>query len=570
MVLFHSGISLFSGGFLGVDVFFVISGYLITSIILDDLGKNSFFLLKFYERRDRRILPALSVVVLVCIPIAWFTMLPDPLENFGQSVVATMFSLNNVLLTLTSGYWDLASEFKPLVHTWSLAVEEQFYIVFPLLLMALYPVIKHRTDLLVWAIIGSSFLASVLLVQTHPESTFYLLHTRAWELGFGALGACWENKRKVRASNSLSLLGLIAVIASMVIFDGTMQHPSYLTAVPVVGSLLVLLYAKEGTFVAKLLSIRILVGIGLISYSLYLWHQPIFAFARIASFEEPSPYFLASLIPFAFLLSYLTWRFVEQPFRNKNAISLSRLVVSCTAVTATLCAVGLSLYLGQGFPTRVFDTDREVAAGMHIWYNHRISQYDADKFDTNSGINVLIVGNSQARDFANILIEMGIMKDANLIYRDALNVCEPRLWDDDTKSLIQNADATFLPIVNLSGACKLFLENGLAAQHNIVFVGPKHFGYNLNAFTLLPRYGRPNYTTKVFEEIVEANRQNASVIPAGLYVDIISYATTNGNQIHVFDQNGDIISADRVHITQAGAQFFALLMKDHPAFEIFF
>ncbi|MEL7482464.1 MAG: acyltransferase, partial [Pseudomonadota bacterium] len=188
VVLFHAGISAFSGGFIGVDIFFVISGYLITGIILPELEKGEFSLLKFYERRARRILPALSAVVLACIPVAWLYMLPDPLENFGQSMLATMLSLNNVLLTMTSGYWDLASEFKPLIHTWSLAVEEQFYVVFPLLLMLLYPLLKYRAIGAVWVIVIASFAASIFLVRDYPTSTFYLLHTRAWELGVGALG----------------------------------------------------------------------------------------------------------------------------------------------------------------------------------------------------------------------------------------------------------------------------------------------------------------------------------------------------------------------------------------------
>ena len=133
VIFFHAGLEFFKGGFLGVDIFFVISGYLITLIILNDLDKGNFSLSKFYERRARRILPALFFVICCCVPFAYFWMLPDPLENFGQSVFATIFFANNVLLWMTSGYWDLASEFKPLIHTWSLAVEEQFYIVFPLI-----------------------------------------------------------------------------------------------------------------------------------------------------------------------------------------------------------------------------------------------------------------------------------------------------------------------------------------------------------------------------------------------------------------------------------------------------
>ena len=139
VILVHSGFELFSGGFIGVDLFFVISGYLITTIIIEDIEKKKFSIINFYERRARRILPALFFVMLVCIPFAWAWMLPDPLENFGQSLVASVLFVNNVLLLITSGYWELASEFKPLLHTWSLGVEEQYYLFFPLFLSSPIP-----------------------------------------------------------------------------------------------------------------------------------------------------------------------------------------------------------------------------------------------------------------------------------------------------------------------------------------------------------------------------------------------------------------------------------------------
>lgn len=374
VVLLHAAPGVLGGGYLGVDVFFVISGFLITGICLDELARGEFSLLRFYDRRARRILPVLILVVAACLPMAWFFMLPDPLENFGQSVLATMLSLNNALLTLTSGYWDLAAEFKPLMHTWSLAVDEQFYILFPLLLIVLYPVMKHRLIAVIWIIVIGSFTACILLVEHYPKSTFYLLHTRAWELGVGALGAFWEHRKRAAPNEVLSVLGLAAILASVVVFDEHTRHPSYPTAIPVLGTLLVLLFARDGTWVARVLRVQILVGIGLISYSLYLWHQPLFAFARILSFEEPGPLTFLGLVPVALVLSYLSWRFVEQPFRRRSAGSAKRFVMFCATATLGLSALGWSLHIGQGFPGRVFDTDREMTAGMHVDYNHRINR----------------------------------------------------------------------------------------------------------------------------------------------------------------------------------------------------
>jgi len=337
----------------------------------------------------------------------------------------------------------------------------------------------------------------------------------------------------------------------------------------VLGTLLVLLYAKEGTLVARLLSFKILVGIGLISYSLYLWHQPLFSFARIMSFEEPSTALFLGLVFIAFALSYLTWRFVEQPFRRKSVVSTPSLVMSGVAATVLLSMAGASLHIGQGFPARIFGSDREIAAGMHIGYNHRISGYNAEAFTSEDGTRVLIIGNSQARDFANILIEMEVMGGTQLIYRSGLSVCDYTDLPEADVVLVQQADIIFLPIEAISEPCESLLGTGQPEADKIVFVGPKHFGYNLNAFTTLAREGRPTYTARVFDEITQANIRNAMIIPADHYIDLINSASEDGTHIRIFDDNGDIISADRVHITQAGALFFADRLRNHPALAIF-
>ena len=180
VILFHAGFEFFSGGFVGVDVFFVISGYLITTILIEDIDNERFSIVNFYERRARRILPALFFVMLACIPFAWMWMLPDPLENFGQSLVAATLSANNVLLYLTTGYWDLASEFKPLLHTWSLGVEEQYYVLFPLLLLLTWRFGKGIVLLTVIVIASVSLGLSEWLSRENPEAAFFLIHTRAW------------------------------------------------------------------------------------------------------------------------------------------------------------------------------------------------------------------------------------------------------------------------------------------------------------------------------------------------------------------------------------------------------
>lgn len=568
VLFFHAGAEMLAGGYLGVDVFFVISGYLITGIILPDLMAKRFSILNFYERRARRILPALIVMSLACVPLAWMFMLPDPLENFGQSLIATMLSVNNVALTLTSGYWDLSSEFKPLLHTWSLGVEEQFYFIFPAFLMLVFAFFRQMALAAVLIVIFVSFLAAVLLVDRYPSSTFYLLHTRAWELGLGALGAVLEQRKKTEANNPLATAGLAMIVVPMFLWDHETLHPSYTTLIPVLGTLMVLLFAKQGTLVAKLLSLRPAVGLGLISYSLYLWHQPVFAFARITSFEEPNSgkFWLLGIVTVG--LAFFSWKFVEQPFRSKNTVSTRSLVWLCTSTTILLIAVGALLWSQKGFPGRFFDKSSEGFAGQNIEYNSRIHAYNVDRFTDDDRRKVLIVGNSLARDFANVLFEAGTLDDAELIYRPiGFPVCDPSARSDPQSALFNAADAVFFVVKRVPRNCGTVLASKAPVDEKVIFVGPKHFGYNLNAFMRLPKENRPEYTGRIFDKIVHFNKRNKGEVPAHRYIDMLSLASDDGEYIRIFDDAGNIMSMDRVHITRAGARFYAQRIKDHPALQ---
>lgn len=331
VILFHAGFGLFSGGFIGVDVFFVISGYLITTILVADIENNRFDLLNFYDRRARRILPALFFVMLLCVPVAWVLMLPEPLENFGQSVVSTVLFSNNILLWLTSGYWDLLSEFKPLLHTWSLAVEEQFYIVFPVLLFFAWRFGVRFVVVAIGVIALTSLLLSEMIWrnidtlksfgwENASAGSFYLAPTRAWELLAGAIAAFHIRKQGVKSVNTLSLLGLMAILFSVMVYDRATPFPGIYGLLPVLGTVLLVLYGGKDTVVAKILSTKIFVGLGLISYSAYLWHQPLFAFARTYSVTEPSTLTYSIVILLSIGMAYVSWRYIEIPFRGKAKV----------------------------------------------------------------------------------------------------------------------------------------------------------------------------------------------------------------------------------------------------------
>lgn len=358
VLLFHAGFSWAAGGFVGVDIFFVISGFLITGIILEDLRAGKFSIANFYERRARRILPALFAVCLATIPFAWAWMLPQEFTSYARSLVASVLSVSNFLFWKEAGYFAAANELKPLLHTWSLAVEEQYYLIFPLLLAFLT---RRGLALLgIGALALISFGLTQVLSRTDPAANFYLLPSRFWELGAGALLAmAMPRLRTGRTDGALALAGLALIIGSIVLVDGNRPYPGWWTVPAVAGTAMVIAFANAGTFANSLLSLRPVVFIGLISYSTYLWHQPLFAFARIRLMGNVSPLTFGLLIAVALLLGYLSWRFIEAPFRNRNRISRHFIFTASAIGAACLVAAGGIAWL---LPASVRAPTPELAA----------------------------------------------------------------------------------------------------------------------------------------------------------------------------------------------------------------
>lgn len=316
VILFHAGFSLFSGGYVGVDVFFVISGYLITSIILRELEQGRFSILRFYERRIRRILPALFAMMAVCIPVAWVVLSPYMFRDFSQSVAAVSVYLSNVLFWLESDYFDTAAELKPLLHTWSLAVEEQYYVIVPMLLMGLWHLGRASLFAMIVLLAVASLALSQWMVEIYPSANFYLLPSRAWELLAGSICAFLLAGGKRYGVSALAWLGLGMILFAVFVFDAHTPFPSLYALLPVAGTALVILFTAPQASTARFLSWPPFVWVGLISYSAYLWHQPIFAFTRLHLVFEPSPWLMGALCLVSLGAAWISWRFIERPFRS--------------------------------------------------------------------------------------------------------------------------------------------------------------------------------------------------------------------------------------------------------------
>lgn len=357
VMLFHAGYNTFQGGYLGVDIFFVISGYLITTIIMNDLSKGRFGVIDFYDRRARRLMPALFFVLICTIPMAWLWLPPIEMREFALSLITSVTSTSNIFFWAKNDYFGAAVEHKPLIHTWSLSVEQQFYLLYPFLMLVIWK-LKRGT---IFASIALLALASLGLAQwmvyAYPNAAFFFLPTRLWELLIGALCALVllnNTPSKNKFHDLFGLIGLLLIAGSILSFDASSRVPGITGLVPAVGTCLIILYAHKGTFVQRLLSAKYLVGIGLISYSAYLWHQPIFIFLRrseIVDLDSLYAYPIAILIVLG--LAYFSWKFVETPFRNRTFFSVKKIFVFNAAFITLFSLLGAWGEHTKGFGKRV-------------------------------------------------------------------------------------------------------------------------------------------------------------------------------------------------------------------------
>ncbi len=487
--------------------------------------------------------------------------MPDEFKNFGQSLVATSLYSNNILLGMTSGYWDLSSEFKPLLHTWSLGVEEQFYIIVPVLLMMCWRIGKVSIVYLLWAIFIGSFLFALWFVDVSPKWAFFMPLTRAWEISIGALAAIYLRRyassiSEFKYSNYCSLLGIVLIATSILLLDKSIASPGGFLLIPTAGAVLIIIFCQPDSYSFKLLGNKLVVFLGLLSYSLYLWHQPVFAFLRAYSIKTPSPLIFLAFIFLVFVLSYLTWRFIESPFRNKAIVSRKLILWFSTFGSLFFIVVGLYLNKSYGMAWRVFDNGVVIADMDKRIYNETAFNYKKEKFSTISGNKILIIGNSFARDFTNLTLENFDVSRSEIVYRNDLAECIEENLSVPAASLFSDADVIVFASGSYDKNCYL-KDIAFARRHQkgIFYIGAKDFGYNLNWLIRLNKEHRKNQFNSIEDRIILADNDMSKAIGNDHFISLLAPVLV-GNNIPITDDLGRMLSTDREHLTKYGALFF--------------
>jgi peptidoglycan/LPS O-acetylase OafA/YrhL len=369
VVGFHAFPQYVPGGFVGVDVFFVLSGFLISTIIFKNLSRSDFSLSDFYARRARRILPALCLVLSICLLFGYYALLPDEFTILGKHTVAAAGFAANFAFWRDSGYFATAAEFHPLLHLWSLGIEEQFYLLWPLLLMLVWRY-RFNIQLIVGLITAASLALNLVLFDSHPTANFYFPLSRFWELGLGCLLAAVKAARDRQKTQThpgmffsfppsirimaaqLPVIGVALIAAAVFFFDSHTAFPGIAALIPTVGAMCVIAAPASSWFKDKMLAARALVYVGMISYPLYLWHWPILSFAAILHSGPPQTIFRVAEVLLSVALAVLTYQFIELPIRTQRRVGVS---IGLGAGIAMLGLLGFSVFAHKGFAGR-FDT----------------------------------------------------------------------------------------------------------------------------------------------------------------------------------------------------------------------
>lgn len=599
VLLYHVGYSWVPGGFVGVDVFFVISGYLITKIILSDIGSQKFTYTSFFIRRSRRLLPALLVILILSSIVAYNLFSPADLERFGQSLLYANVSLSNFFFMFEAGYFDAVSETKPLLHTWSLAVEEQFYLIWPFLLVLLSSFGKKQ---LIMLFLVLSAVTSVVFSSINSDNnvalSFFMLPFRVFEFSIGALVLWVEHfdLRKKYTYEILALIGLAMIVSSVMLFSKTMAFPGYIALIPTIGTALVI-FASNKSKIGGILRGKVLVSVGLVSYSLYLVHWPIIVFYKYWVFEEISSIDKILLIVSSFFTAFILWKFVERPFRlKKDEEPRSYYNVIIVFILLAISIFAANLWANKGYSSHYpeifqMSMDDILEERDRYWSKFGRAGDNILRGDSSQG-KVLFMSNSYGIDLVYALRQNGFMP--NIVYLPTSHRCsnfgtlpngpehegycqgvKKRNLSNDKFGEI---DRVYLHdnwrVLNLEHLKRVLIELRNITNAPIYVFGPK-MDFTKNVPDIVKRYMNMGGINEYSQKFQNTSRREYNALLKMFFVD--EFFTTNkifyvdmlasqcGDDIKeceiVTEQSKDFLYFDQGHFTKKGSHHFGNKLK---------
>jgi len=552
VILFHLGY--LPNGYLGVDIFFAISGYLITKIVYDEAIENRFSIVNFYLRRIRRIIPLIFFTSLVVLIVGIIVMLPEDLKNLSETVFATNFFANNICMLITSGdYWDVANEYKPMMHTWSLGVEEQFYIVFPVIFL----ICNGKRSKFILPILCVLTLLSLFFfcLSTDETSKFFLIQYRFFELSLGGLGAIFFKDKIINTKYTFILsLTVLAFLGFDIPLNADLK-------------LLLVLFATIGLLIVGgdrskislfLVQNKIMLHIGKISFSLYMWHQIVLAFARYFVLEKIGIVSSIVLFIIILLLSWLSYYLIEQPFRDKKRVGTKTLLLLLSGFFIVIITSSVFLYVNGGVTRNVPELDLYAKdntynisprrQNIHVAYNSRINDLNKG-FSNKNTLKVFVIGNSRARDFCNLLIELNI-DNLEISYVQDLYSCKDFQERLDQSNLIFFTNFTKEDYEKVKRKFRLEKEKVWSVALLNKFGSSNGIFYNKKGSNYLSQ--RTEITQNTIEKI-----NDLKVFWGDRNINILASVIDKDGTVPVFTPDGKFISPDCIHFTQAGAKYYA-------------
>jgi peptidoglycan/LPS O-acetylase OafA/YrhL len=578
VIIFHLDHNFLPGGFIGVDIFFVISGYLISKIITSKIDKNEFNISIFFISRARRILQMLFFILIFFFPLIFF-LLPSKMISISESILTGLFFVSNIIFYWQSGYFGEAINLKPFIHLWSLSVEEQFYIVFPI-----YCILFYKKKFFLSSLIGF-FIISFILANSfgaqYPNANFFLTPTRIWEILSGVFFMFFEKKKISINSKILDLAcsaALVIIISSFILLNNLDNIPNIKLLPTIISTGVLIIYGANSNVVQKILCNKPVVFIGLISYSLYMLHQPILAFNKnLILFEENILFKIIFFIVLVFISS-LTWKFIEQPSRNYKKISTKKFLIVVSLISTVILISNIVILKTDGFVSKYKEEDRYLALLNPIvqgrYVSKKFNTLIKKKFKNLSEQNVIIMGDSYAQDFTNMAYENNYFKGFNvktapfhaecylkfLNNNKTTNSGKLKKCTDEIPSDLINAKSIFF--INIwepwiLNSLNDILNNPIFLNKKVFIIGTKNFGeINIRKLLKLSIDDRLNYEFKLSDKEVNLEKEIKSLLRSKSYISSFEIYCNQKFNCKIFTNNNEIISYDGGHLTKQGAKFF--------------